>query len=730
MKLAASDHAAKTQQRLEGIVDRVAFHNADNGFTVLRVKVPDSVDLATVVGSTAVIKVGDHVDCQGQWANDRTHGIQFKAEQINIIAPTTLEGIERYLASGVVPGIGAHFAKVLVETFGDQVFDVFENEPERLAEVSGLGKKRRQQILEAWSEQKAVRDIMVFLQSHGIGPARAVRIYKVYGDQAVEKIMANPYRLALDVQGVGFKIADSLALSVGISPHAEIRASAGVRHVLQELASQGHCAVPQNALVDKASKLLDIPKDIIRLGIEQEVIAGHLIAELIEQEQCYFLASLQRAEVYVAQRLLRLAAGEPLVNELELERILRVVEKENDITLSPSQHEAIASVLGAKVSVITGGPGVGKTTVVNSLLQVVRSQGLRVLLCAPTGRAAKRLAESTGCEAKTIHRLLEFDPATRGFKRNGDSPLDADLIIVDEMSMVDISLMQSLLSAIPDEAGLLMVGDVDQLPSVGPGAVLADVIKSQRVATARLTEIFRQAASSKIIVNAHKINHGELPEQEKNGEELSDFYFIACETVEDIHAKVIHLVKERIPQRFAFHPIREIQVLSPMNKGGLGTRSLNIELQKVLNPARGLTVSRYGFTYAVDDKVIQTVNNYDKEVFNGDIGFVEHIDKENEQLRLNFEGRSIPYTLDELDEVSLAYATTIHKAQGSEYPAVVIPLSTQHYTLLQRNLIYTGVTRGRELVVVIGQPKALRIAVETLSSRQRLTKLAQRLREG
>ena len=730
MKLAVSDNAAKTQQRLEGVVDRIAFHNADNGFTVLRVKVPDSVDLATVVGSTAVIKVGDHVDCQGEWANDRTHGIQFKAEQINIIAPTTLEGIERYLASGVVPGIGAHFAKVLVETFGDQVFDVFENEPERLAEVSGLGKKRRQQIIEAWSEQKAVRDIMVFLQSHGIGPARAVRIYKTYGDQAVEKIMANPYRLALDVQGVGFKIADSLALSVGISPHAEIRASAGVRHVLQELASQGHCAVPQNALVDKASKLLDIPKDIIRLGIEQEVIAGHLIAELIEQEQCYFLASLQRAEVYVAQRLLRLAAGEPLVNELELERILRVVEKENDITLSPSQHEAIASVLGAKVSVITGGPGVGKTTVVNSLLQVVRSQGLRVLLCAPTGRAAKRLAESTGCEAKTIHRLLEFDPATRGFKRNGDSPLDADLIIVDEMSMVDISLMQSLLSAIPDEAGLLMVGDVDQLPSVGPGAVLADVIKSQRVATARLTEIFRQAASSKIIVNAHKINHGELPEQEKNGEELSDFYFIACETVEDIHAKVIHLVKERIPQRFAFHPIREIQVLSPMNKGGLGTRSLNIELQKVLNPARGLTVSRYGFTYAVDDKVIQTVNNYDKEVFNGDIGFVEHIDKENEQLRLNFEGRSIPYTLDELDEVSLAYATTIHKAQGSEYPAVVIPLSTQHYTLLQRNLIYTGVTRGRELVVVIGQPKALRIAVETLSSRQRLTKLAQRLREG
>ena len=730
MKLAVSDNAAKTKQRLEGVVDRIAFHNADNGFTVLRVKVPDSVDLATVVGSTAVIKVGDHVDCQGEWANDRTHGIQFKAEQINIIAPTTLEGIERYLASGVVPGIGAHFAKVLVETFGDQVFDVFENEPERLAEVSGLGKKRRQQIIEAWSEQKAVRDIMVFLQSHGIGPARAVRIYKTYGDQAVEKIMANPYRLALDVQGVGFKIADSLALSVGISPHAEIRASAGVRHVLQELASQGHCAVPQNALVDKASKLLDIPKDIIRLGIEQEVIAGHLIAELIEQEQCYFLASLQRAEVYVAQRLLRLAAGEPLVNELELERILRVVEKENDITLSPSQHEAIASVLGAKVSVITGGPGVGKTTVVNSLLQVVRSQGLRVLLCAPTGRAAKRLAESTGCEAKTIHRLLEFDPATRGFKRNGDSPLDADLIIVDEMSMVDISLMQSLLSAIPNEAGLLMVGDVDQLPSVGPGAVLADVIKSQRVATARLTEIFRQAASSKIIVNAHKINHGELPEQEKNGEELSDFYFIACETVEDIHAKVIHLVKERIPQRFAFHPIREIQVLSPMNKGGLGTRSLNIELQKVLNPARGLTVSRYGFTYAVDDKVIQTVNNYDKEVFNGDIGFVEHIDKENEQLRLNFEGRSIPYTLDELDEVSLAYATTIHKAQGSEYPAVVIPLSTQHYTLLQRNLIYTGVTRGRELVVVIGQPKALRIAVETLSSRQRLTKLAQRLREG
>ena len=721
----------KQLESLRGVVDRVAFHNPENGFTVLRVKLPDNSELATVVGSMALVNVGDHVECEGEWANDRTHGIQFRTQHINVIAPSTLEGIERYLASGVVPGVGPHFAKVLVDTFGHQVFEVFENEPERLAEISGLGKKRRQQIIESWSEQKAVREIMVFLQTHGIGPARAVRIYKTYGDKAIEKIMANPYRLALDVQGVGFKIADALALSVGVSPHAEIRASAGVRHVLQEFASQGHCAVPEDKLIKKTYKLLDIPEDIIRQGIEQEVSYGRLIAEKIEQQPCYFLASLQRAEVYVAQRLLRLVeGGQPLLASMELDRVLNIVEKENDITLSQSQRQAIATVADSKVSVITGGPGVGKTTVVNSLLQVVRLQGLRALLCAPTGRAAKRLAESTGCEAKTIHRLLEFDPGSRGFRRNGETPLETDFVIVDEMSMVDISLMQSLLSAIPDSAGLLMVGDVDQLPSVGPGAVLADVIKSGRIATARLTEIFRQAASSQIIVNAHRINQGELPQQEEKGDELSDFYFISCDTVEDIHAKVIQLVKERIPKRFGLHPIREIQVLSPMNKGGLGTRSLNIELQKILNPTQGLRVSRYGFTYAVNDKVIQTVNNYDKEVFNGDIGFVEHIDNDEGMVTLSFDGRSIPYKLDELDEISLAYATTIHKAQGSEYPAVVIPLSTQHYTLLQRNLIYTGVTRGQKLVVVLGQPKALRIAIETLSSRQRLTKLAQRIMDG
>jgi exodeoxyribonuclease V alpha subunit len=679
-----------------------------------------------------------------------------------------------------------------------------------LAEISGLGKKRQQQIIEAWSEQKGVREIMVFLQSHGIGPTRAVRIYKTYGDRAVDKIMANPYRLALDIQGVGFKIADALALSIGVSSHDPMRASAGVRHVMQDFASQGHCAVPHDTLVERAVKLLEIPAEIISQGVDQEVTEGRLVAELIDDQRCYFLAALQRAEVYVAKRLLRLMQGEALVESMEVDKVLKSIERQTGMELSASQHQAIETVLGAKVSVITGGPGVGKTTVVNSLLQVVRIRGLRVLLCAPTGRAAKRLAESTGSEAKTIHRLLEFDPASRGFKRNGESPLETDLVIVDEMSMVDISLMHSLLSALPDSAGLLMVGDVDQLPSVGPGAVLADVIKSGRIATARLTEIFRQAASSKIIVNAHRINHGELPAQDESrdgrgratqeakadesrdgrgratqdakaeesrdgrgratqeakadeardgrgratqdakadahmdvrgratqdakaeelGEQLSDFYFIASETPEDIHAKVIQLVKERIPKRFNLHPIKEIQVLSPMNKGGLGTKSLNIELQKVLNPSTGDTVSRFGFTYAVNDKVIQTVNNYDKEVFNGDIGFVEYINSEEGIVKLNFEGRSIDYKFDELEEVSLAYATTIHKAQGSEYPAVVIPLATQHYTLLQRNLIYTGVTRGRQLVVIIGQPKALRIAVDTVSSKQRLTKLAQRLMTG
>ncbi len=708
-----------------GIVEKVPFHNEDTGFSVFRVNVRGRIDLATVVGIAATVRVGDHVECRGTWVNDRTHGLQFRAMQIAVVPPNTLEGIERYLCSGMVPGIGAHFAHLLIHAFGEHVFDVIENEPERLAEVRGIGPKRRVQIIESWSEQKAVRDIMVFLQSHGIGPGRAVRIYKTYGNQAIAKVTENPYRLALDIHGIGFKIADALALRLGISQQSLMRARAGVRHVLQEFAAAGHCAAAEDHLVESSEKLLGIPAAIIRQAIEKEIATGRLILEPIEGRDSLFLASLHDAEMGVAQHLLRLIGEQDDGGDFDVELAIPWVAERTGLTLSDSQREAVATVLNAKVAVVTGGPGVGKTTVINSILQIVRAKGVRVLLCAPTGRAAKRLAESTGLEAKTIHRLLEFDPKSFGFKRGMELPLEADFVVVDETSMVDINLMYSLLAAIPTEAGLLLVGDVDQLPSVGPGSVLADIIRSKIIPTARLTEIFRQAASSKIIVNAHRINKGQLPVESQVTDDLTDFYFLPAETPKAIHDKLVYVVTDRIPRRFGLDPIRDIQVLTPMNKGGLGTRSLNVELQKKLNPTEGPVITRFGWTFALGDKVIQTVNNYDKDVFNGDIGFIEFIDATDGKLQISFEGRKVDYSTAGLDEVSLAYATTIHKAQGSEYPVVVMPLSTQHYTLLERNLLYTGVTRGKELVVIIGQPKALHISVTNVRASGRLTKLAE-----
>jgi exodeoxyribonuclease V alpha subunit len=582
-------------------------------------------------------------------------------------------------------------------------------------------------VTSAWAEQKVVREIMVFLQSHGVGTARAVRIYKTYGDQAVERVQENPYRLALDIHGIGFKTADAIAERLGIPHDALIRAQAGVRHVLQEIAGDGHCAAYQDGLLEAAVKLLEIPEPIIGQAIEEELAQENLIAEPIEEKPALFLAALHRAERGVAEHIARLG-GEPCWGPIDTDRAIPWVEDKTGLNLSESQRKAVARAVNGKVTVITGGPGVGKTTVVNSILRIIRAKGVKVLLCAPTGRAAKRLSESTSSEAKTIHRLLEFDPRTMGFKHNQDAPLDGELVVVDEVSMVDTALMNQLLRAVPDHCGLLLVGDVDQLPSVGPGAVLADMIGSSSVPTVRLTEIFRQAASSKIIVNAHRINRGQMPERSEKAE--SDFYFIGSDTPEDIHDKLLQVVTERIPKRFGLHPIDDIQVLTPMNRGGLGARSLNVELQQRLNPSAEPRITRFGWTYAPGDKVIQTVNNYDKDVFNGDIGRVVKIDEEEGLVFIDYDGRRVEYETGELDEISLAYATTVHKSQGSEYPAVVIPLGMQHYMLLERNLLYTAVTRGKRLVVVIGQTKALAMAVKRLGSVKRLTNLQARLRQA
>lgn len=713
---------------ISGSVERVTFHSEESGFCVLRVKVRGHKDLVTVTGSAAAISPGETIDCLGVWVNDKNYGMQFKCSRLTVVQPTTLDGIEKYLGSGMIKGVGPHFAKKLVQAFGEQVFDIIESTPERMLELPGIGAKRKDLVVGAWGEQKVVREIMVFLQSYGVGTSRAVRIYKTYGNEAIAKVSENPYRLALDIHGVGFKTADTIAQKLGIPKDSLIRAQAGVRHALQELSSNGHCAYERTKLVEAASQMLEISEDLVCTALDTEVISGNLIEDTVDDETLTFLTPLYKAEIGVSESVMRLAMGETPWAGVDIDSAIPWVEEQAKIQLSDSQKTAVTLALSNKCLVITGGPGVGKTTLVNSILRLISAKHAEILLCAPTGRAAKRLSESTGMEAKTIHRLLEFDPKAFAFKRNRENPLDADIVVVDEASMIDVVLMNQLLKAIPDEAALLLVGDVDQLPSVGPGSVLSDIIASDVVPVVRLTEIFRQAASSKIIVNAHRVNEGEMPIKEEKSEELSDFYFVPAETPEEISDKLMEIVCNRIPKRFGMNAIKDVQVLTPMNRGGLGSRSLNVELQKRLNTNHGPKVTKFGWTFGVGDKVLQTVNNYDKEVFNGDIGTISSIDLEESELVIEFDGREVQYDVNDLDEVSLAYATSIHKSQGSEYNAVVIPLATQQFMMLERNLLYTGITRGKKLVVIVGQQRALAMAIKNQRSTKRVTALTHRLR--
>lgn len=724
-----SHSADNPVEKLHGSIERVTFHSEASGFCVLRVKVKGYRELITVIGSAASVTAGEYIECLGCWVNDRQHGQQFKTISLKIVPPTTLDGIEKYLGSGMVKGIGPHFAKKLVKAFGELVFDVIEQTPERLLELPGIGMKRQERVTSAWAEQKVIREIMVFLQSHGVGTSRSVRIYKTYGELAIEKVRENPYRLALDIHGIGFKTADTLAQKLGIGPQSLLRAQAGVRHVLQEWSGEGHCAAIRSNLCEMAAKLLEIPQPIIDQAIAAELTEGNLIAEIDGSDEFIFLTPLHRAEIGCAANLNRLNQGDAPWGLIDADKAIPWVEEQTGMSLSQSQAAAVRLVLQHKVSVITGGPGVGKTTLVNSLLKILKAKRVRIGLCAPTGRAAKRLTESTGMEAKTVHRLLEFDPTQFAFKHNDENPLDLDCLVIDESSMMDVVLMNQLLKAIPTEAAVLIVGDVDQLPSVGPGSVLADIIESGQIATVRLTEIFRQASTSKIITNAHRINHGQMPVVDKT-ESLSDFYCLYAETPEEIFAKLMQVVLERIPQRFNFHPVNDVQILTPMNRGGLGARSLNIELQTRLNGHSEPKITRFGNTYAPGDKVIQRINNYDKEVFNGDIGVIKSIDLEESQVKILFDDQEVDYEFSDLDEITLAYATSVHKSQGSEYPVVVIPMAMQHFMLLERNLLYTGVTRGKQLVVVIAQPKALAMAVKNQQSQRRITHLSARLNEN
>ena len=714
---------------LAGAVERVTFHSEESGFCVLRIKARGHRELVTVVGHAAAVAAGEWITASGEWVNDRTFGPQFRSRFLKATAPTSTEGIERYLGSGMIRGIGPVYAKKLVRAFGDHVFDIIETDPERLREVDGIGPVRAERITAAWAEQKAVREIMMFLHGHGVGTARAVRIFKTYGADAVQVMSENPYRLARDIRGIGFKTADAIAMRLGIEKTAMIRIRAGVAHALTEAMDDGHCGLPAAELLPLAAGILEAPEDLVRTAIDEELAAGSVVADRVGDTPCVFLAGLHRAEHGIAGRLCRIAAGTLPWPRIDPDKALPWIEQHTGLTLAKSQSAAIRLALSSKVLVITGGPGVGKTTIVNAILRILAAKGASLLLCAPTGRAARRMTETSGFEARTIHRLLEVDPMSGGFRRDADNPVDCHLLVVDEASMVDVLLMHALLKAVPDHAALLIVGDIDQLPSVGPGQVLADVIASGAIPVVRLTEVFRQAAMSRIIVNAHRINEGITPDLDKPGGE-SDFYFVPADDPETAVLRIVELVRTRIPRRFGLDPIRDIQVLCPMNRGGVGARSLNIELQSALNPAGERKVERFGWTFAPGDKVMQIENDYDKEVYNGDIGRIDDVDPDVGEITARFDDRVVTYGFGELDALVPAYATTIHKSQGSEYPAVVIPLMTQHYVMLQRNLLYTGVTRGRHLVVLVGQRKAVAIAVKAASGRRRWSKLREWMHPG
>ncbi|MEE7478476.1 ATP-dependent RecD-like DNA helicase [Methylobacterium hispanicum] len=711
-------------EALAGTIERVTFHSPETGFCVLKVQARGRRELVPVVGHAPAVAAGEWITATGTWFSDRQHGLQFRADTLKVTPPTGPEGIERYLASGQMRGIGPAMARRIVAAFGERTFEIIEAEPNRLTEIGGIGRTRAARIVASWAEQRAVREIMLFLHAHGVGTARAVRIFKTYGHESVAVMSEDPYRLAREVRGIGFRTADAIAKKLGLAADAPQRLRAGVAFALQTAMDEGHCALPLDHLTDRAGTLLEVGAPLVRAAIFEALArAEDVVADTVAGAPCIFLKGLHAAERGVAERLVRRAAGAPPWPAIDLARALPWAEARTGKTLSPSQGEAVRLLLAAKIAVMTGGPGVGKTSTLDTVLRILAAKGVRVLLAAPTGRAAKRMSEQTGLEARTIHRLLEFDPRHGGFARTETNPLSCDLLVLDECSMIDVPLMHALLKAVPEQAGLLLVGDVDQLPSVGPGQVLADVIASGAVPVARLTEVFRQAAESRIVVNAHRINAGRMPERPRAGER-ADFHVVEIEDPEAGVERLIEVVTRRIPRAFGLDPSRDVQVLTPMQRGAMGARNLNIVLQRVLNPDPPAEVQGFGWRFAPGDRVMETQNDYDREVFNGDLGRILRIDDEEGAVVVGFEGREVSYPFGELDTLVPAFATTIHKSQGSEYPAVVIPLVTQHYAMLARNLLYTGVTRGRQLVVLVGQRRAIAMAVRG-GHRRRYTKLAE-----
>ena len=721
--------APSQSDRLDGIVERVTFHDEESGYAVLKVKVGSRSEPLTVTGRVPAVLAGEGIEADGKWVNNPQYGRQFQAESIKTTEPESVRGIEKYLGSGLIEGIGPTYAKRLVKKFGTEVFQVIDTESARLEEVEGIGTKRRKEIKAAWEQQKKVREIMVFLHEHGMGTGRATRIYKSYGDDAIDRIKENPFQLAEDIYGIGFKTADEVGKSLGIAEDAPERLRAAILHLLKAAADKGNCCLPDEETIGTTADLIGIDESRIGSVLAAMKAEGELIAESVDGCEVVFSPALHHAETAVAARLRELASQRTLLPDIDTDRAIDWAQGKAEIKFADSQKDAIRAALQNRVLVVTGGPGVGKTTIVDAILKILAAKRVQLVLAAPTGRAAKRMKETTGREARTIHRLLDYQPA-KGYGRNRNSPLQGTYFVLDETSMVDVRLMYHYLDALPAEAHLLLVGDVDQLPSVGPGNVLADVIASKTIPVVRLTQIFRQAQQSQIVTAAHAINGGHPPALESSGGK-SDFFFAEAESGENALKTMVRLARDRIPAKFGYDPIRDVQVLCPMNRSLLGTNNVNSVLQAALNPANEFAdeVERYGQRFRSGDKVIQMRNNYDKNVFNGDIGRISQIESEPVRVIVRFDdGRRATYEPGELDELRLAYAITIHKSQGSEFPAVIVPVSTQHYVMLQRNLLYTGITRGKKLVVLVGEKRAVNLAVNNDASTKRWSGLLQRLR--
>lgn len=716
---------------VEGVVERITYESAESSFRVIKVAVPGRSERLAVVGTFPPMPLGARVRVRGRIEVDRKHGEQLRVESLIELAPDTLAGLEKYLASGLIKGVGPKLAQRIVASFGLDALKVLEEEPHRLTEVEGLGDKRRTALAKAWREQRAQRDLMVFLQAHGASPALATRIVRRYGAAAMTVVSRDPYRLALDVRGVGFKTADRMATSLGIAHDSPERMQAGVLQVVHDVTEAGHVWTAQREAEERAAKMLGLEADDqevharLARAVDALALAGRAVVEpAAPADRVVYASEMHAAEVRLAGRLAEIARAEATTLAGVAQAIL-AFESRARVELAPEQRRAVEEAARRPLLVITGGPGVGKTTIVRAILAVLERAGVQVRLAAPTGRAAKRMSEATGADATTLHRLLEFEPKTTAFKRDRRRPIEAGAVIVDEASMLDLPTADALAQAVAPGTRLLLVGDVDQLPSVGPGAVLRDVIASGAVPCVRLRQIFRQAARSLIVTNAHRINAGEPPEAPPPGAD-ADFFVVERRDPERARDTVLELLTSRIPHRFGLDPARDVQVLTPMNRGPTGALALNESLQAALNP-RSEALVRGERTYRIGDKVMQLRNDYDKNVFNGDVGFVASIDPEENAMTVRFDDRDVAFDATELDDLVLAYACTVHKSQGSEYPAVVVPLLTAHFVMLSRNLLYTAVTRGKRLVVLVADPRALELALSERRREERRTCLAERL---